>query len=52
MTGSYKTGGKSSLSLNGTYKAEIGTTVLVASTLEEGQTFQERRMPVTVNVRI
>lgn len=39
------TGGKSSLCFKGVYRAEIGTTVLVASTLDEGQTFQESLTP-------
>lgn len=45
VTGSYNTGGRSSLCLRGVYKADIGTTVRVASTRDEGQTFHDRRMP-------
>jgi hypothetical protein len=48
MTGSYKTGGKSFLCFSGVYKAEIGTTVRVASIRDDGQTFQDRRTPVGV----
>lgn len=45
-TGSYRTGGRSSLSLRGVYSAEIGTTVLVASIRDDGQTFHDNRTPV------
>ena len=45
VTGSYSTGGKSSLSLNGTYNADIGTTVRVASMRDDGQTFQLSLIP-------
>src|SRR5882762_5965896 len=45
VTGSYRTGGRSSLCLSGVYNAEIGTTVRVASIREDGQTFQDNRMP-------
>ena len=44
-TGSYKTGGRSSLCFKGEYKAAIGTTVLVASMRDDAQIFHERRTP-------
>lgn len=47
VTGSYNTGGRSSLCFSGVYKAEIGTTVRVASSLDEGQTFHDSLTPVT-----
>ena len=46
VTGSYTTGGKSSRCLSGVYRADIGTTVRVASILEDGQTFHDSRTPV------
>jgi hypothetical protein len=44
-TGSYKTGGRSSLGFRGVYNAEIGTTVLVASIRDDGHTFHDNRTP-------
>lgn len=49
-TGSYKTGGRSSLNFRGVYSADIGTTVLVASMRDEGHTFHESRTPVHLSV--
>lgn len=49
VTGSYSTGGKSSLSLSGVYSAEMGTTVLVASIRLDGHAFQDNRMPEGVS---
>jgi hypothetical protein len=51
-TGSYRTGGRSSRSLRGVYKAEIGTTVLVASMRDDGQTFHDNRTPENAAVRL
>lgn len=51
-TGSYSTGGRSSRSFRGVYRAEIGTTVLVASMREDGQTFQDNRTPINLKLRI
>jgi hypothetical protein len=45
VTGSYSTGGRSSLSFSGVYRAEMGTTVLVASIRLDGQAFHEKRTP-------
>merc|ERR550519_936568 len=45
VTGSYWIGGKSGRSLRGVYSAARGTTILVASSLDDGHTFQERRIP-------
>ena len=45
VTGSYKTGGRSSRSFRGVYSAEMGTTVRVASIRLEGQAFHEKRTP-------
>lgn len=45
VTGSYKTAGRSSRAFKGVYNVAMGTTVLVASTREDGQTFHERRTP-------
>lgn len=45
-TGSYSTGGRSSLTFKGVYKAEIGTTVLVASIRDDGQTFHDNLTPI------
>ena len=45
-TGSYRTGGRSSLCLSGEYRADIGTTILVASIRDDGQTFHESLTPV------
>ena len=44
-TGSYWIGGRSGLSLRGVYKTPKGTTIRVASSLDDGQTFQDNRMP-------
>ena len=44
-TGSYWIGGRSGLSFRGVYKTPKGTTIRVASSLDEGQTFQDNRMP-------
>lgn len=40
VTGSYRTGGKSSLSFKGEYKQATGTTVRVDSIREDGHAFQ------------
>lgn len=45
VTGSYSTGGRSSLSFNGVYRAEMGTTVRVASIRLDGHAFHEKRTP-------
>ena len=45
MTGSYWMGGKSGLSFKGVYSEARGTTILVASNRELGQTFQDNLMP-------
>lgn len=47
VTGSYQMGlsTKSSRSFKGVYKQAIGTTALVASVREDGQAFQEKRIP-------
>lgn len=45
VTGSYKTGGRSSRSFKGVHKAAMGTTMRVASILEDGHTFHEKRTP-------
>lgn len=47
MTGSYQIGAstKSSRSFKGVYKQAMGTTALVASTRDDGQAFQENRIP-------
>ncbi len=44
-TGSYCMGGRSGLSLSGVYSAPSGTTIRVASSLEEGHTFQDSLTP-------
>lgn len=46
VTGSYSTGGRSSLSFKGVYSAEMGTTVLVASIRLDGQAFHENLTPI------
>lgn len=45
VTGSYMTGGKSTRSLRGVYRDEMGTTVRVASSRVEGQVFHENLTP-------
>lgn len=52
VTGSYNTGGRSSLCFKGVYKAEIGTTVRVASSLDDGQTFHDSLTPATIIAQI
>ena len=45
VTGSYRTGGRSSRCFSGVYSADMGTTVRVASMREDGQTFHDSRTP-------
>ena len=43
--GSYTKGGGFPIGFRGVYNAPIGTTIRVASSRDEGQTFQDRRTP-------